>query len=100
MFYDPWGTPESGVVPTFGFIGELHDTATGLVNLRVRWYNPRCGRFGLCSTFVNIPNKATPFAILVPGGHGGPAVQVSVLGSGAFVLCSHTVNLCTTYASI
>jgi len=32
--YDPWGTPESGTVPTFGFTGELQDATTGLVNLR------------------------------------------------------------------
>ncbi len=36
--YDPWGTPESGSVPTFGFTGELQDTAAGLVNPRARWY--------------------------------------------------------------
>ncbi|MDQ2998537.1 MAG: hypothetical protein M3R61_15995 [Chloroflexota bacterium] len=33
--YDPWGTPESGTVPTFGFTGEVQDVASaGLVNLR------------------------------------------------------------------
>jgi hypothetical protein len=37
--YDPWGTPESGSVPTFGFTGELQDTVTGLVNLQARWYS-------------------------------------------------------------
>jgi RHS repeat-associated protein len=43
--YDPWGTPETGTVPTFGFTGELQDTAMGLVNLRVRWYATAQGRF-------------------------------------------------------
>ena len=36
--YDPWGTPESGTVPTFGFTGEVQDTATALVNLRASRY--------------------------------------------------------------
>jgi len=36
--YDPYGTPETGSVPTFGFTGELQDSATELVNLRARWY--------------------------------------------------------------
>jgi RHS repeat-associated protein len=43
--YDPWGTPESGTVPTFGFTGELQDTATELVNLRARWYSTGKGTF-------------------------------------------------------
>jgi len=34
--YDPWGTPETGTVPTFGFTGEVQDATTGLVNLRAR----------------------------------------------------------------
>jgi hypothetical protein len=25
--YDPWGTPETGTVPTFGFTGELQDVS-------------------------------------------------------------------------
>ncbi len=45
MNYDPWGTPESGSVPTFGFTGELQDSATGLVNLRARWYSTTRGTF-------------------------------------------------------
>jgi RHS repeat-associated protein len=45
LFYDPWGTPESGSVPTFGFTGELHDPATGMVNLRARWYSTSKGTF-------------------------------------------------------
>jgi len=43
--YDPWGTPESGNVPMFGFTGELQDSATGLVNLRARWYSTGKGAF-------------------------------------------------------
>jgi hypothetical protein len=36
---------ESGSVPTFDFTGELHDPATGMVNLRARWYNPSSSSF-------------------------------------------------------
>jgi RHS repeat-associated protein len=43
--YDPWGTPESGMVPTFGFTGEVQDVSAGLVNLRARWYSTGRGRF-------------------------------------------------------
>lgn len=44
--YDPYGTPEGGVVPpTFGYDGELQDAATGLQNLRARTYNPATGQF-------------------------------------------------------
>jgi RHS repeat-associated protein len=45
IFYDPWGTVESGMVPTFGFTGEQHDTALGMVNLRARWYHTAKGTF-------------------------------------------------------
>jgi RHS repeat-associated protein len=45
IFYDPWGTVESGSVPTFGFTGEQHDTALGMVNLRARWYHTAKGTF-------------------------------------------------------
>ncbi|HJZ46245.1 MAG TPA: hypothetical protein VKE41_03730, partial [Roseiflexaceae bacterium] len=37
--YDPWGTPESGSVSTFGFTGEMQDVGAGLVNLWARWYS-------------------------------------------------------------
>jgi RHS repeat-associated protein len=43
--YDPWGTVETGTVPTFGFTGELQDVGAGLVNLRARWYSTGRGRF-------------------------------------------------------
>ena len=37
--YDPWGAVESGSVPTFGFTGEVQDSAAGLVYLRAWWYD-------------------------------------------------------------
>jgi RHS repeat-associated protein len=45
VWYDPWGQVEQGAVPTFGFAGEQHDTFTGQVYLRARWYAPGQGRF-------------------------------------------------------
>jgi YD repeat-containing protein len=32
--YDPWGTPETETVPTFGFTGEVQDVGAGLVITR------------------------------------------------------------------
>jgi RHS repeat-associated protein len=55
--YDPWGTPESGTVPTFGFTGELQDAATGLVNLRARWYATGQGRFASRDPFEGYPEQ-------------------------------------------
>ena len=34
--YDPWGTPESGTVPTFGFTGELRDAGAHGIR-RIPW---------------------------------------------------------------
>ena len=44
--YDPFGAPEAAPMPDlFGYTGELQDAATGLVDLRARWYNPAAGQF-------------------------------------------------------
>jgi RHS repeat-associated protein len=59
--YDPWGTPESGSVPAFGFTGELQDTTTGLVNLRARWYSTGQGRFTSVDPFGGDP--ARPYSL-------------------------------------
>jgi RHS repeat-associated protein len=53
--YDPWGSVESGTVPTFGFTGELHASAAGLVNLRARWYSTARGRFTTVDPFAGAP---------------------------------------------
>ena len=49
MGYDPFGQPEAGTglgAPTdHGFTGEPQDAATGLVQLRARWYQPTSGQF-------------------------------------------------------
>jgi RHS repeat-associated protein len=45
VWYDPWGQVEQGSVPTFGFAGEQHNTFTGQVYLRARWYSSQQGRF-------------------------------------------------------
>jgi RHS repeat-associated protein len=52
VHYDPWGTPESGSVPTFGFTGELQDVGAGLVNLRARWYATLQRRFATVDPFA------------------------------------------------
>jgi len=59
--YDPWGTPESGTVPTFGFTGEVQDTSAGLVNLRARWYSTAQGRFTTQDTWAGEPIRPGSF---------------------------------------
>ena len=59
--YDPWGMPESGTVPTFGFTGELQDSATGLVNLRTRWYATGQGRFTTQDTWAGDAQRPGTF---------------------------------------
>ncbi len=58
--YDPWGTPESGTVPTFGFTGEVQDVSAGLVNLRARWYSTVRGRFTSVDPFAG--TMETPYS--------------------------------------
>jgi YD repeat-containing protein len=42
--YDPFGQPEGGTTPsTFGYTGELQDSATSALYLRARWYQPGNG---------------------------------------------------------
>jgi RHS repeat-associated protein len=55
--YDPWGTPESGSVPMFGFTGELQDSTMGLVNLRARWYSTSQGTFTSRDTFQGFDTR-------------------------------------------
>jgi len=47
--YDPFGQPTGKpglATPTdYGFAGEPQDAATGLVQLRARWYSPVQGQF-------------------------------------------------------
>jgi RHS repeat-associated protein len=44
--YDPFGGLESTTRPwDYGFTGEQHEAATGLVQLRARWYSTASGRF-------------------------------------------------------
>jgi len=59
--YDPWGTPESGSVPTFGFTGELQDATTGLVNLRARWYSSAHGTFTTVDPYAD--DLETPYSL-------------------------------------
>ncbi|HSI20134.1 MAG TPA: RHS repeat-associated core domain-containing protein, partial [Verrucomicrobiae bacterium] len=44
--YDPWGDTWTGNEPsTFGYTGHVNDTATGLVQMQERYYDPLLGRF-------------------------------------------------------
>ena len=57
--YDPWGTVESGTVPTFGFTGELQQG--GDVYLRARWYQAGQGRFASVDPFAGAAE--TPYSL-------------------------------------
>ncbi|MBK9944977.1 MAG: RHS repeat-associated core domain-containing protein [Kouleothrix sp.] len=59
--YDPWGSVESGTVPTFGFTGELQDTTAGLVYLRARWYHAGQGRFASVDPFAGAAEQPYSF---------------------------------------
>jgi RHS repeat-associated protein len=59
--YDPWGTPESGSVPTFGFTGEVQDVGAGLVNLRARWYSTNQGKFTTVDPYTGDPARPYSF---------------------------------------
>lgn len=44
--YDPFGTPQGTSLPSdYGYTGEPHDSGSGLVHLRARWYGTGAGRF-------------------------------------------------------
>ncbi len=60
--YDPWGTVESGSVPVFGFTGELQDSATGLMNLRARWYSIARGTFTSRDPFAGLIERPQTLA--------------------------------------
>jgi RHS repeat-associated protein len=56
--YDPWGNVEGGAPPSpFGFTGEVQDPATGLVNLRARWYSSTRGTFTSRDPFGGFPEQ-------------------------------------------
>jgi RHS repeat-associated protein len=58
--YDPWGQVQTGNAPTFGFTGELHDGAAGLVTLRARWYHTGSGMFTSVDPFAGF--AAQPYS--------------------------------------
>ena len=77
--YDPWGTVESGSVPTFGFTGELQDSATGLVNLRARWYSTLNGTFTSRDPFEGNPER--PYSLHpYQYGYSDPVLQTDPTG--------------------
>jgi RHS repeat-associated protein len=96
VHYDPWGTPESGTVPTFGFTGELQDAASGMVNLRARWYQTGQGRFVSRDPFegaMETPYSLHPYqyGYADPVGKTDPSGWVVAGSSGA---CTITDSDC------
>ncbi len=93
--YDPFGTPLAGpglVAPTdYGYAGEPQDAATGLVQLRARWYQPGSGQFTARDPFggdTGTPRGYNPYgyADADPVNNTDPTglfVAVGPLGSGS-----------------
>jgi len=89
--YDPWGTPETGTVPAFGFTGELQDAATGLVNLRARWYATGQGRFVARDPFAGVmehPQTLAPY----PYAENNPVNRIDPAGNLAFFVAGGFQN--------
>jgi RHS repeat-associated protein len=87
--YDPWGTVESGTVPTFGFTGELQDSAAGLVYLRARWYSTAQGRFGSRDPFAGFPERPYSlhqyqYAYSNPVRYADPTGHLAIFVSGGW----------------
>lgn len=63
--YDPFGQPEAGTglgsPADYGFAGEPRDPATGLVQLRARWYQPGTGLFASRDPFLGDVNTPQSF---------------------------------------
>jgi RHS repeat-associated protein len=59
--YDPWGTPQGDLLGAFGFTGALQDSASGLVHVRARWYDPGQSTFTSRDPFAGFP--ATPYSL-------------------------------------
>ncbi|NJO81409.1 MAG: hypothetical protein HC828_00720 [Blastochloris sp.] len=53
--YDPWGTPQYGMIAPFGFTGELQSGSD--VYLRARWYDAGEGRFHSRDPFAGWPEQ-------------------------------------------
>ncbi len=59
---DPWGVPQGTTIAPFGFTGELHDPASGLVYLRARWYDPGRGVFAGYRWETSESNNRRPYS--------------------------------------
>jgi RHS repeat-associated protein len=90
LSYDPWGTPQGSTAPTtFGYTGELHDAVTGLVNLRVRWYQPGQARFLTRDPFGGVPERPEtlapyPYAEDSPIDKTDPSGNLAIFVAGFF----------------
>lgn len=110
--YDPFGQPTGGpglTQPTdYGFTGEPQDPATGLVQLRARWYVPGSAQFTGRDPFggdqeqplsfnpyayahadpVNNTDPTGMFVGFDPGGGGGGATTVDSVGQALAIVRS------------
>jgi RHS repeat-associated protein len=76
--YDPWGNvaATAGSMPALGFQGGYTDSATGLVDMGSRWYNPATGGFTSADTLATVPGPGGGSAATAgdPLAGGGPGL--------------------------
>ena len=60
--YDPFGTPQGSNSADYGFTGEPQHSASGLVQLRARWYSTGSGRFITRDPFPGKPAQPMSLA--------------------------------------
>jgi len=86
--YDPYGMPggrDSGLKPqTFGYRSALHDSATGLVYLRARMYNPALGQFLTRDPLEQQTGQAYTYANDAPTNNADPSglCAIPTVGGG------------------
>lgn len=54
--FDAFGNGSVNAYSNFGYAGEYHDTETGFIYLRGRYYNPATGRFISEDPYWNVQN--------------------------------------------
>ena len=95
--YDPWGDTWTGNEPsTFGYTGHVNDTATGLVQMQQRYYDPLIDRFLSTDPEPVNPNNGSnfnrfwyannnPYKYTDPDGRASFLEAVIVLGGAALI---------------
>jgi RHS repeat-associated protein len=96
--YDSFGAVRAGTPADHGFTGENWDAATGLVNLRARWYDPAHGTFTSRDPFggwATSPASQHPYqyAANSPAQYTDPSGKcIGVLGGADTLFCAAVIG--------